>query len=407
MNGLIFDEKTMLDGNIFQFEERLQSHMNKYSDNGMILTTYFSQAENATTVDRGMKTIDQIFGKHSPLRFNMIKNFPLQGFDQANPENSDEFQVEDITVEGECSIIPCQLVPKQFDFFIINHLKMKAIFEVTTVMYDSMKVEGFYKIRYRLHSTSQETIDNLINQCIKTYHVDLNALGTNLNPILLEEDFVKKSQIQQMVNHMIELYRAMYYNERHNCFLFFDRKNGQQYFDMCGNEFIAKHSLMNIENSNDMVILHDKIRDIQLPQFYANSIYSWLEIGAPPRLLRKFHYILNYAEGYPESSFNLWGEGDIQVMQPISIEQADINFREFSFFDDTQFQALLDDQVEPISSEYERLLWKYIHKGDTLTFADVSLLSADPLISGAKYCKETFLLTPIMIFIIRKVLRMN
>lgn len=407
MNSLVFDEKTMLDGNIFQFEERLQSHMNKYAENGYVLSTYFPLDEDATTVDRGLKNVDQIFGKKSPLRFSMIKNFPLNGFGQANPNNTDEMQVEDISLDGECVIMPCSIVPKQNDFFMIEHLKMKCLFQVTSVTYDSMKVNGFYKIGYRLHSTSQETIDNLINQVRDRYRVDLNALGSNVNPIIREEDFIKKSQVEKMLSHMITLYRSMYYNGRHNCFLFHDQKTGLQYFDMCGNEFMAKHSLMNIQNSGDMLVLHDKIQDSQLPQFYANSIYSWLEIGAPPRLLQKFFYILNYSEGYPYSSFNLWGEGDIQVMQPIAIDQVGINFQEHSFFDDTQFQALLDNTLEPISSEYEKLLWKYIHKGDKLTLADVSLLSADPLISGAKYCKETYLLTPIMIFIIRRVLQMN
>ena len=70
MSGLIFDEKTMLNSNIFKYEQRLQSHMNKYIGSGAILTTYFSQNENATTVDRGLQTADQLFGKKSPFRFN-------------------------------------------------------------------------------------------------------------------------------------------------------------------------------------------------------------------------------------------------------------------------------------------------------------------------------------------------
>ena len=35
---LIFNEENMINGNIFKFEQRLQSHVNKYVENGAILT---------------------------------------------------------------------------------------------------------------------------------------------------------------------------------------------------------------------------------------------------------------------------------------------------------------------------------------------------------------------------------
>ena len=144
---LIFNEENMINGNIFKFEQRLQSHVNKYVENGAILTTYFSQREDATTVDRGTQDIDQLFGKQSPLRFNKILNFPLYGFGKANPDNSDELQIEDINVEGDCVILPSTIVPKPMDFFMVNHLKMKGIFQVVSIQYDSMKVEGYYIIK--------------------------------------------------------------------------------------------------------------------------------------------------------------------------------------------------------------------------------------------------------------------
>ena len=128
MSGqLIFNEESLINGNIFKFEQRLQSHVNKYIENGGILTEYYSQREDATTVDRGTRDIDQLFGNKSPLRFNRIENLPLYGFGQANPDNTDEQQIEDINVEGDCIILPSTIVPKPMDFFRINHLKMNAM----------------------------------------------------------------------------------------------------------------------------------------------------------------------------------------------------------------------------------------------------------------------------------------
>ena len=405
---LVFSEDSMINGNIFKFEQRLQSHVNKYVENGAILTCYYSQDENATTVDRGSRDIDQLFGKQSPLRFNKIIDFPLYGFGKSTPENSDDLQIEDINVEGECVILPSTIVPKPLDFFILNHLKMKAIFEVTDVQYDSMKVEGYYKIHYRLHSTSDETLSNLANQTVGTYHTDLNAIGTTLNPIIKEDDFVLRNQIVQMANQIIRSYKSLFYNERHNCFLYYDHQTGDRLFDMCGHEFMSKYGLMNIEGASNVIVLSDKLNDSQASLYYNNSIYTWIELGCPERLLQNFYYLLTDSTCYLYSSFCRWNEDDIKIMTPLSINQADVNFRRHSYFDNNQFEALLDKTHPPLSgSEYEKLIWKFIHKRDSLSIHDISLMSADVLINSIRNDIDTFLYTPIMIYIIRYILGLN
>lgn len=402
---LIFSEENMINGNIFKFEQRLQSHVNKYVENGMILATFYSQKESSVTVDRGLQDVDQLFGKKSPLRYNKIKNLPMCGFGQANPENTDEMQVEDINVEGDCIILPSTIVPKQSDFFQLNHLKMNALFQVTSVNYDSMKPDGYYKIHYRLISTSEETIQSLEEQVVETYSTELNAVGSNVNPIIREDEFHYKVQVQQMVSQMITNYRAMYYNERHNCFLYHHPEMGLDWFDMCGNEFMAKYSLMNSPNSGKVIILHDKLQEKQKLYYYTNSVYNWLELGAPARMIRRFFFDLIHADSYPYSSFARWGDGDVQVMQPFANQQEKINNQRYSFFDDTTLNALLDDKHEPVG-EYEKLIWKYMYKPNQLTIHDVSLYTADVLINSVRHM-DTFLYTPIAIFIIRKILGMN
>lgn len=402
---LVFSEETLINGNIFKFEQRLHTHVNKYIEGGAILTTYFSQNENSSTVDRGLQDIEQLFGKMSPLRFNEIKNLPLYGFGQANPDNTDEQQIEDFNVEGDCIILPSTIVPKAYDFFIINHLKMTALFQVTNVAYDSMKVEGYYKINYRLFSTENETIQKLYNQIVGNYRVDLNAIGSNLNPVIEEDEYHYRIQVSQMVDKMIESYKALFYNERHNCFLYHDQQMGLDWFDLCGNEFMAKYSIMNTPNSTRTIVLHEKIRDTQIPLYYMNSIYNWLEMGAPERLLQKFYFILNYAEGYPDSSFVRYGESDVQIIQPINLNQAKINWQEHSFFDTEQLNSFMNSDLEP-ANEVDKLIWKFIHKGTDIRIQDVSLYIADALISGIRSL-DTYLYTPIIIYIIRTIMGMN
>lgn len=394
----IYDQKTLADGNVFKFEQRLKTQLNRYIDNGGLLTNYFSQDENSSTVDRGMKSIDELFGKDSPLRFNMISDLPVYGFNSANPDNTDEQQIEDFNINGEVIILPSTIVPKPMDFFIIKHLKMDAIFEVTNVVYDSMKIDGFYKVSYRLHSTSRETIEKLMKQVENKYYTDLNAVGTTLNPIIQEDDFVLRGKIQNMVSTMISAYRALFYNSRHNCFIF---DQGIKYFDMCANEFIAKHSLMNIPNDYNVIVLNDKLNMGNLPLHYNNSIYSWIELGAPLRLLQKFPYIEQHSDIYPYSSFAKWND-DVMVMIPISLIEKHPNEIK-TIFDDQQFTAFMGDK-EPYS-EYEKLVWKFIHCTN-LTIHDISLTLADALISSINH-RDVYFYTPILVYIIRHILELN
>lgn len=405
MDGLIFDEKTMLDGNIFKYEKKLNSRLNRYTENGMLLTTYLSLKEGETTVDRGLGEIEELFGKRSPLRYELIHDLPIMGFGAANPENTEENGVPDINVDGEAIIITRTVIPRQYDCFIINHLKMRALFMVTGVTYDSMKVDGNYKISYHLQTTSEKVINQALSQVVDENYTDLNAIGTDVNPIIRKDDFILRNQIKQMVTKMIESYIALFYNERHNCFLFYDQQTGMRYFDLCGNEFIARHSIMNTQNSSRKIVLNDKIRDPLLGVYYNNSVYAWLELDAPDRLLQKFSYMLSYGSGYMDSSFALWDEDDIMVMQPLSLQQAGVNIKD-SFFDDEQFKSFMDKKHEPKSSEYDKLIWKFINKQDTLSIHDVSLYTADALISSVKH-RDVFLYTPIIIYIIRKILLMN
>ena len=404
MQNLIFDENTLYDSNIFKFENRLKSQVSKYTEGGTILSTYFSQDRASTTVDRGLGAIDKLFGKGSPMRFNKIENFPLNDFGPANPENDDSQQIEDINITGDCTILPGTIVPYPNDFFIINHLKMKAIFQVTNVVADAMKIEGYYKISYRLISNSEETIAQVLNQVNDTYHTDLNALGTNLNPIIKKDDFIYRGKIKAMISSMINSYKALYYNSRHNCFLFVDnQESGMEIFDPCANRFIANHSLMNTPNATQVIVLNDKLNDSLFELRYMNSIFHWLELGAPAHLLRKFTYTLDYADQFIYSSFSLWGEGWIQCIQPLSTNEP-CHKQIYSYFNDTQFNAFLDDKYEP-ENEYEKLIWKFIHK-ESISIHDVSLYTADALLSAVN-TKEIFMYTPIIIYIIRQILEMG
>lgn len=406
MAEFIFDQKALINGNIFKFEDRFHTKLNRFSNNGSILVDYYSQNDNSITVDRGIQNIDQLFGRNSPLRYNKIIDLPINGLTSANPENTDEIQVEDINVDGDCIMLPSTVVPKTMDFFIVKHLKMCALFEVTDVSYDSMKVDGFYKLRYHLHSTSQATVERLEHQVVKVYHTDLNEIGGTRDAVMLEDDFIYREKVISMMNHMIQTYRAMFYNARHNCFLYHDRETGLPWFDMCGNEFIAKYSLMNIENSMDVIMLYQKLEDPELPRYYRMSIYNWMEMQCPKSMIERFPFRLTYADKYLYSSFAQWNDGDVQVITPIPTNDANLPnnvIPVYYVFSSEQLDGLLSHL--PPKNEYEKLIWLYMNRTD-ITIHNVSLDLHNVLTSMIDD-RDVYLLTPIIIFIIRQILDMH
>ena len=202
---------------------------------------------------------------------------------------------------------------------------------------------------------------------------------------------------------MISSYKALFYNDRHNCFLYRDHDTGMDWFDMCGNEFMAKHGLMNNPNANNVVMLNDKLYDTQFPIRYHNSIYNWIELGAPDYLLQKFEFSLTPSNTYPYSSFSQWNE-EVMIMHPLATNEVGIGTEAESFFDNIQLNAFMDKDHEPYN-DYEKLIWKYIYKSN-LELSDVSLHVADALITSVKH-RDIFLYTPIIIYILREIIAMN
>jgi len=401
--ALIFNEESFLTNNIFQFEQRLASKASKYTEGNMVLTTYYHLHENDVTVDRGLQDIDQLFGKMSPLRFNKIINLPLGGIQQAAPLNTDESQVEDVNIESECHIFPSTIVPHPNDFFIVHHLRMTSIFQVIEVIYDSMKQEGYYRIRYRLNSTSKERMEKLEKQVVNTYRCELDAIGTDTNPIIQIDDAIRRTQIMSITHNMIEDYKAMFYNSRHNCFLFPSKRQGR-WFDLCANEFIAKHSLMNVEYSPVVLMIHRKLNEARLAIYYQQSVYRWLEDHAPLSRLNKFPFLLKEAFHYRDSSFYRWSEFDVNIIFPVLQLAKEIDqTSDFNLFNHEQLLFLREEPARLGNNVYENLIKQYIH-GQLDSVNQVPLTIGNALADGLSD-SDNFFLTPVIIYIIREVLQ--
>ena len=92
-------------------------------------------------------------------------------------------------------------------------------------------------------------------------------------------------------------------------------------------------------------------------------------------------------------------------MQPISLKQSRALYQERSFLDEEQIKSLEDASVEPINA-YEKLLHRFIHKRDTLSIHNIPKNIMDDLLNANRKI-DVFIYTPISIYMIRKILRLN
>lgn len=427
MGQLIYDEQSLTESQMYKYDMFLHTRLNKYTGSGRTLVTYYNINEQDTTTALGMDNIYQTLGPESPLRFDKIKNMILIGFTPMNPEEAQASttNVRNYNISGEAYIIPGTVMPKENDFFIVNHLHMNHAFRVTQVSQDGLNTDGSYKINYALFSTNPQEIAFLDQQVIGEYMMDLQTIGgEDLTPVIGVEDYQLRSRLIKMIDDMVENYKARFYDKIHNCFLL--HLNGQTLFDLCGNYFMYRNDVMVRDNATNNVVLNrDKCHELQLESYYQASPYKWIERDAPLRYLEQFKYHTVKGMDYPNSTFFMYGlDVDVMIPNPAWCPKAEAD----KFFPDRVYDILYNEQdirtctmdkcrcCERCHTCYARhyylqrydyisLIHDFIH-GKLTNIRQLSLYTGDQLFDNAD-AKEIYLWTPIIIYIIKFILKIK
>ena len=427
MSGLIFDENTVVNQQMYKYDQFLHSRVNKYSGEGRTLVTYFNINEKETTDSFGLGTNYKVLGDNSPLRYDMIENMVLMGVTPLNPEEGQASQspVRNYMLNGEATTIPGTVMPKENDMFIFNNINMTHIMRITQVVQDGLNTDGSYKVMYSLFSTNPREVEYAYSQTVGHYVMDLQTIGgEDLTPVIGKEDYNHRDRLIKMVNDMIENYVSRYYDRTHNCFIC--RQNGTALFDLCGNMFMAKNGVMLIENGYDNIILNpNKLNDPRMESLYQKSPYKWIERDAPQRYIDSFKYHLMPAVNYPDSSFARYGADDIEVMIPNDPWCSSPNCEQY--FPDSVMEIFENEtDIRPCSTcdckicdrrygcpnhyvgirfDYVSMIHDFIY-GRLQSIHDLSLYTGDQLFDNS-LSKELYLWSPIIIYIVKKILKIK
>ena len=426
MTGLIYDETSLVDQQMYKYDKFLHNRINKYTGSGRTLVDYWSINDGKTTVSLGLGTTYQILGDDSPLRYDEINNMILLGFSPLNPEESQASTttVRNYSLSGEAFIIPGTIMPKENDFFIVKHINMNHLFRVTQVTQDGLNTDGSYRINYSLFSTNPSEIEKLRKQTVGSYVMDLQTIGgEDLTPVIGKEDHEIRSRLIKMVDDMVENYVSRFYDATHNCFIL--HLNGRSLFDVCGNMFMANSGIMINDNSNGNIILNpNKIRDQRMDFLYQKSPYKWIERDAPLRYLESFKYHIVKGYNYPDSTFAMYGY-DVDIMIPVDPWCSSSECEKY-FPDDVLM--ILDNEADirackPADCkccehvrdcprhykcqrfDYVSIIHDFIH-GRLTKMTDLSLYTGDQLFDNSM-SQQVYLWTPIIIYIIKQILKIK
>ena len=75
--GFKFDEKLLINNNIFKYEDKLNSQYTRFLESTPTYVTYYNINSIESTVDLGFSNVDKILGAESPLRYSEVKNLEL------------------------------------------------------------------------------------------------------------------------------------------------------------------------------------------------------------------------------------------------------------------------------------------------------------------------------------------
>lgn len=427
MSGLVYDELSLVDSQMYKYDKFLHSRINKYTDAGRTIVTYFNINDANTSTSLGMETHYQIIGIDSPLRYDKIENMILVDFSPLAPNDTtaSTTNVRNYDLSGETYVLPNTIMPKENDFFIIKHLNMNNLFRVTKVVQDGMNTDGSYQISYVLHSTSDDELSQLNEQVVYEHIMDLQTIGgEDLTPIISKTDHELRSRLMKMVDDMIESYTSRFYNTTHNCFLC--NLDGVTLFDLCGNMFMARHSVMMRDAANGNIVLNsNKIIDPRLDDMYQKSPYKWIERDAPYRYLDTFKYYISKGFNYIDSTFARYGD-DVDIMIPADAwcpsERCDHFFPlpVHAIFESEQdirnctineckcggcCNGGIDKSYKLKRYDYVSIIHDFIH-GKLTSMKDLSLYTGDQLFDNSM-SKEVYLWTPIIVYIIKQTLKIK
>lgn len=257
--GFKFDEKLLVNNNIFKYEDKLNSAFTRFLETTPTYVTYYNINTIESTVDLGFSNVDKILGPQSPLRYSEVKNFPIYGMEAIQIDLDDsEAGINGSYDGGELIILPDTITPYPDDFFILEHKGHQFLFRVTGVMYDTIKSNNFYKITFTIKYVEKEDSVKILDQVTEKFTCVVGNIGTEDRCIIEDGMYALLQRMQYLYEDIANRYKLFYYHKKYNVIMFNDVENGIHIYDRYVNSFIQKHGLFYDKETHKTIYLNNE-----------------------------------------------------------------------------------------------------------------------------------------------------
>lgn len=385
----LLDEKKFVNDNAFLYEDRLNSQYTRFLEKSPTFTTYFHISNIESMVDNGFQNVEKTLGPNSPLRFKEIKDFPIYGIDQIVLDLSDEEQGLDTSYEGEAVILPNTIDPLPNDYFAINHLGRNYLFVVTTVAYDTIKSNNYYRIGFSIKSTDGTHRDAIETQVNEAFNCILGNIGTDEKCLIQSDELDKLLSLNSVYTDIAEQYKLMFFNDKYNCFML-DMNEGTKIYDKYLAHFINSFELFNQKNKLDTVYLTNEDKDRMFMKEYHDSFY---------RIVEKQH-----KAGIKPSTYDL---DNIYDFSSIFNHYRDRTVRSVKmgrlgslYVDETLVSKIQVPENLELENVLDLTIIKYFNN-QLITVYDLNLNLMNEYYDYMDYNMKTFTMVPVLLYILR------
>ena len=234
----------------------LQNSFYSYNDKKGLSVKYYNINDDMSTLDPGSKLAYTDIGVDSPIRFNVINGMYLYQFNKAelNFDNGD-YGLESGAITGDSYIIPNTIVPRDGDFFEVDHIKDSTwLFKVNDVQRDTLENgANVYKISWNLDRTTNRDI---LKNVVKVFRYIDTIEGSNLKAVVEEEKYQVAAQLDALSVSFVKYFKELFYNKYVQTFIY-KWYNEYNMYDPFSIEFMIRNKL--IDTQDDYLYVDHKM----------------------------------------------------------------------------------------------------------------------------------------------------
>lgn len=350
--GFKFDEKALINNNIFKYEDKLNSQYSRFLDRTPTYVTYYNINPIESTVDLGFSNVEKILGSNSPIRFNEVKNFPIYGMEAIQLNIDDGEEGLNTSYDGELIILPDTIKPYPDDFFIIEHKGFEFLFRVTNVEYDTIKSNNFYKIGFTVKYTDEEESKKIKKQISTQYTCVVDNIGTEDKCIIEDSELELINTLLRLYSEISERYLLYFYSKKYNSIVF-KGKEGLLY-DRYVNMFIQKNSILYDKDTHKCIYLSNEDDTDSFALEYDSSIYKAFELKRTKRIR---HEMFNTRR--IENLYSVFYYYHLENMKSVRFDRGIWEYLDVEFINAVKNNINENNKF----SEMESIIIKYMHDG--------------------------------------------